>query len=87
MSFLVTADEMRAYLLEQGFRIVSEADRTEAGVAWFADHERARARSVSSQALGLHLVMGPDFGVMTGNLGRNLREGRVALVQAVVVKP
>ena len=65
----------------------SEADRTEAGVAWFADHERARARSASSQALGLHLVMGPDFGVMTGNLGRNLREGRVALVQAVVVKP
>lgn len=87
MSFLVTADEMRAYLLEQGFRIVSEADRTEAGVAWFADHERARARSASSQALGLHLVMGPDFGVMAGNLGRNLREGRVALVQAVVVKP
>jgi hypothetical protein len=42
---------------------------------------------MKSQALGLHLGMGPDFGVMTGNLGRNLREGRVALVQAVVVKP
>jgi ubiquinone/menaquinone biosynthesis C-methylase UbiE len=83
-SFLVTADTMRAILTEQGFRVVSWADGTDAGVAWFAERESAQARALASFTLGLHVVMGSDFGVMTGNLGRNLREGRVALVQAIL---
>jgi sarcosine/dimethylglycine N-methyltransferase len=36
---------------------------------------------------GLHIVMGPDFPVMSGNLGRNLREGRAGVVQAVLERP
>jgi ubiquinone/menaquinone biosynthesis C-methylase UbiE len=83
-SFLVTADTMRAILTEQGFRVVSWADGTDAGVAWFAERESAQARPLAPFTLGLHVVMGSDFGVMTGNLGRNLREGRVALVQAIL---
>jgi hypothetical protein len=31
--------------------------------------------------------MGPDFPTMTANLGRNLREGRAALIEAVLEKP
>ena len=35
------------------------------------------------QPLSLAGVMGPRFGEMTGNLGRSLREGRVALAMGV----
>jgi hypothetical protein len=31
--------------------------------------------------------MGPDFGGMAANLGRNLREGRAGIVQAVLERP
>jgi len=33
--------------------------------------------------LGLHVVMGPDFPMLGANLGRNLREGRAGIVQAI----
>jgi hypothetical protein len=31
--------------------------------------------------------MGTDFPVLSGNLDRNLREGRVAILQAVLDRP
>lgn len=86
-SFLVTADRMRALLLEQGFRVVSWTDTTAAGIAWFAERERERALRQAMPALGLHVVMGPGFREMAGNLVRNLREGRVGLIQAILEKP
>lgn len=86
-SFLVTADRMRVLLLEQGFRVASWIDCTQAGVAWFAERERARAQSPASPKLGLHVVMGADFGVMTGNLARNFREGRALLIEAILERP
>lgn len=93
-SFLVTADKMRALLLEQGFRVASWRDTTAEGIAWFAERQRRAAADAgqpaapqAAPALGLHMVMGPAFREMSGNLARNLREGRAALVQAIVEKP
>jgi SAM-dependent methyltransferase len=86
-SFLVTADQMRSLLLEQKFDEVAWSDCTEAGIRWFAEREKARASLPAMPALGLQVVMGPKFGEMTKNLARNLREGRAALIQAVVGKP
>ncbi|CAB3754055.1 class I SAM-dependent methyltransferase [Paraburkholderia solisilvae] len=86
-SFLVTADRMRSLLLEQTFQVVAWSDRTEAGISWFAEREKARANSPAMPALGLHVAMGLRFGEMTKNLARNLREGKAALVQAIVEKP
>lgn len=85
-SFLVTADQMRAVLLEQGFSVASWNDTTEAGIAWFAQRQRERAQQPAAPTLGLHVVMGPGFREMAGNLGRNLREGRAALIQAILRK-
>lgn len=69
-SFLTTRPEMR--------------DRTEAGMAWFADLQRARAASSGPPpTLGLHVAMGPDLQVMVPNLGRNLMEGRAGLIEAI----
>jgi SAM-dependent methyltransferase len=86
-SFLVTADRMRAILLEQGFRVIDWTDSTAAGIAWFAERQRERAEQQAMPALGLHLVMGPGFREMAGNLARNLREGRAALIQTILEKP
>jgi sarcosine/dimethylglycine N-methyltransferase len=86
-SFLVTADQMRSLLLEQKFSVVAWTDCTAAGIDWFAKVQKARAAMTTLPALGLHIVMGPGFRDMTQNLARNLREGRAALIQAIVEKP
>jgi len=87
-SYLVTPAAMRSLLEDAGFRVVDWADRTEAGVAWFAEQQKARVQAPASPApLGLHVAMGPDFGRMAANLGRNLREGRAGIVQAVLERP
>jgi hypothetical protein len=81
ISFLVTPDAMRDALNGAGFEEVSWGDKTAEGVEWFAEMQ---ARKQSSPSLGLHVVMGPEFAGMAANLGRNLREGRVRLIQAIM---
>lgn len=85
-SVLMTPDAMRAALEHQGFGVVSWKDHTEAAIAWFAQMRQAQAAASpqAPPALGLHLVLGPDFATMAANLGRNLREGRAGLVEAIV---
>jgi SAM-dependent methyltransferase len=85
-SFLVTADEMRTVLTEQGFRIASWTDCTEAGVAWFLERQTERAKSATPPLLSLGAAMGPEFGQAAVNLGRNLSEARAALIQAICEK-
>jgi ubiquinone/menaquinone biosynthesis C-methylase UbiE len=85
-SYLVTPAAMRSLLEGAGFRVVDWADRTEAGVAWFAEQQKAKVQAPASPPpLGLHVAMGPDFGGMAANLGRNLR--RAGIVQAVLERP
>ncbi|HVJ54015.1 MAG TPA: class I SAM-dependent methyltransferase [Aliidongia sp.] len=87
-SFLVTPAAMRETLERQGFRVVAWTDRTEAGIAWFAERQKASAQAVGTgPALGLQLAMGPDFATMSANLGRNLREGRAGLIEAILERP
>jgi SAM-dependent methyltransferase len=83
ISFLMTPAAMRAALKEAGFAELSFEDKTEAGLAWYAE-QRARAAGGERPALGIHVAMGPEFPQMAANLGRNFREGRTRLVQAVV---
>lgn len=83
-SYVVSADSMRRTLESQGFRVISWIDQTEAAVAWFSD--RQKAQPPMQQSLGLHIVMGSDFGTLSANLARNLREGRAGLVEAVLAK-
>ncbi|MDN7810948.1 class I SAM-dependent methyltransferase [Burkholderia gladioli] len=85
-SCLVTAARMRELLAAQGFSVLSWVDSTEAGVAWFDERARKLAALGKPPAMGMHVVMGPGFREMSGNLARNLREGRAGLVQAIVGK-
>jgi SAM-dependent methyltransferase len=85
-SFLMTSGDMLTSLGEQGFRTSSWTDRSEAAIKWFDEQRMARAPG-APPILGLHLAMGPDFPAMAANLERNLREGRVGLVQAIMRRP
>lgn len=85
-SFLVTPERMRGVLEAQGFAVQSWVDSSEAALTWFEERAKRQANMTSPPPLGLHLVMGPGFRDMTGNLARNLREGRAGLIQAVLRK-
>lgn len=89
-SFLVTPHSMRATLQQADFKVTDWQDRTEAAVAWFAEQQKTRAAQASAPMplppppLGLHIAMGADFPTLAANLGRNLKEGRAGIIQAVL---
>jgi SAM-dependent methyltransferase len=80
MSFLLTGDAMRNVLESTGFLEVSWTDTTEPAISWFAE---VQASLSSSPPLGISIVIGPQFLEMAKNLGQNLQDGRVRLIQAV----
>jgi SAM-dependent methyltransferase len=82
ISHLLTAEAMAEVLRQTGFQQVAWADRSAAGQAWFL--EQASRPVAAAPVLGLQVVMGPEFPAMFANLGRNLAEGRIRLVQAIV---
>jgi len=85
-SFLLTPEAMKSALETAGFKIAVWSDRTEAAVSWFAEQRKSRAQAAPTPppVLGLHIAMGADFPALSANLGRNLTEGRVGLIQAIV---
>ena len=82
ISFLLTPEAMRDALGKAGFAEVSWADNTDAGLGWAA--EMLAKRQSSAPPLGLHVVMGHEFAEMAANVGRNLQEGHIRLVQAIM---
>lgn len=80
-SFLATPAQVRSILETLGFRIVDWADRTETARAWL---EAKLAQP--APALGIHLLMGANARAKLENVVRNLAEGRIAVLQAVVQK-
>jgi SAM-dependent methyltransferase len=83
-SFLLTPEAMRNALAQAGFEEVSWIDKTDIAQAWAADMKAKRQKSPAP--LGLEVVMGSVFAEMAVNLGRNLLEGRVRIIQAVMAK-
>ena len=78
-SFLLTAAATREAIEAAGFRMLAWQDDSEAAKAWAA---QMRA-SGPPPSPNLGVVMGPDFLQLTGNLGRNLMEGRLGILTAV----
>jgi sarcosine/dimethylglycine N-methyltransferase len=79
-SFLMTAAATREAIEPAGFRTLVWQDDTEAAKAWVA---QLRA-SGPPPSPNLGVVMGPDFAQLAANLGRNLMEGRVGVLTAVL---
>ncbi len=78
-SFLLTAAATREAIEKAGFRTLVCQDDSAAAKAWIA--QLRAAGPPPSPNLGL--VMGPDFGQLAANLGRNIVEGRVAILTGV----
>jgi sarcosine/dimethylglycine N-methyltransferase len=78
-SFLLTADATREAIEEAGFRGLVSQDDSEDAKAWFAKLQA----SGPPPSPNLGVVMGADFAKLSGNLGRNLMEGRIGILTAV----
>jgi len=78
-SFLRTAEETRKQLEAAGFHVLAWED-TSAAALEFA---KKRAQTAPSP-LGLHLIMGADWAAMTANGARNMAEGRIRSLNAVL---
>ncbi|HEX3535421.1 MAG TPA: class I SAM-dependent methyltransferase [Stellaceae bacterium] len=85
-SFLATADEMRADLVAAGFAIAHFEDTTAATVEM---QRRARERVERGEKLriAVQIIMGERAREMQINTSRNVEEGRVATIEALVTKP
>lgn len=85
ISFLATPSEMAQSLRAVGFREVSLADTTAGALEWFAAMQNT-PEPEGVAALNLGIVMGQDAGQKLKNLARNIKEGRVRLLQTIVQK-
>lgn len=81
-SFVVTAGELRAVFTEAGFEPVVWNEQ-EGAIAEIA--KRSFTPTVDPAQVGLAQLM-PDFEQRMGNLGRSIGEGRLGILQAVLVR-
>ncbi|KJC51037.1 SAM-dependent methlyltransferase [Bradyrhizobium sp. LTSP885] len=79
-SFLLTAAATREAIEAAGFHALVWRDDSEAAKAWIV---QLRA-SGPPPSPNLGVVMGPDFAQWSANLGRNLIEGRLGILTAVL---
>jgi SAM-dependent methyltransferase len=88
LSFLASADEMRAGLRAAGLAELVWVDVTAEAVAFARGRAAAAAkqRGAPPSPLSLHLVQGADARLKTANSNRNWFEGRTALTQGVVMR-
>jgi SAM-dependent methyltransferase len=85
LSFLRTPEETSALLEAAGFTVLQWRDNTEAAVAEFETQRAAAAANPGARpALGIQLIIGPDFPEKQRTSQRNLREGRTRLINAVM---
>lgn len=85
ISFLLGGPEMRELLGSTGFSVSAWRDATPPALEWF-ESMAASAVPGAAGSLGLGILLGDDMPAMAANMRRNLEEGRVALVQTVLVR-
>lgn len=81
-SFLLSADDTRSALETAGFIPTLWRDDTRTALEWF----NAAGANPPVAGLNLGVVMGAEFPAIAGNLGRNIREGRVGILSAVLAR-
>ena len=82
VSFLRSEADTRAALEQAGFKTVLWRDDTQTALDWF----KAAMAGPPPSGPNLGVVMGPDFPVMAGNLARNIRENRLGVLSAVLIR-
>ena len=86
ISFLRQLSAVRSLLTNMGFTELAWVDVSAPSLAWF----RQRVATLDAGGLpplGIHLLLGDDFGTMFRNMVRNLDEGRITVIQGVFELP
>jgi len=88
ISSLSSSADIQTLLTEIGFREVAWVDEREAALASMAEAAAAAPGQSGAVAppLGVQLVIGPRIVEMLRNTGRNFREDRLTMVQAVFAR-
>jgi hypothetical protein len=68
------------------FYIISWRDSSEVARLWFKEVVVKMQQKGGNPALGIHVLMGPDFRIMAQNIICNLNENRIDLIECVVQK-
>jgi SAM-dependent methyltransferase len=83
-NFLLTAEQTRDAIDNAGFSVLEWQDDTALAIGWI----QGLASTIPTAGTpNLGAVLGPDFPQMIRNLGRNLVEGSVGVLSAVVERP
>ena len=83
ISHLISVEELKDLLAELGLSALRWEDKSKASITFFKTAQK-RVRTKGRLPVGLHLLMGDDASVKFGNVLRNLEEGRVQVIQAVM---
>ncbi len=87
-SFLCPGTDLRDLFTNHGFREDSWEDLSRASLDWLRTQTTAKRENgtIQRRLPGLALLMGPDAGLKSRNLARNLAENRVTVIRAAYVR-
>jgi ubiquinone/menaquinone biosynthesis C-methylase UbiE len=83
ISHLWAPEDVRRLIGELGFKELAWQDQSSLSLEWFRQRAAAARGAGGPPPLGLHLLLGPEFGAMLANMVRNLEEDRVRIIMAV----
>ena len=86
ISFLATLDAVEQMLDRAGLEVRDLEDKSQISQDWFAEVVEHMQESRPPPLLGLHLLMGAASEAKFQNQIRNLREGKLVVIQAVAEK-
>ncbi len=86
ISFLATLDAVEQMLDRVGLEVRDLEDKSQISQDWFAEVVERMQESRPPPLLGLHLLMGAASEAKFQNQIRNLREGKLVVIQAVAEK-
>jgi len=84
-SFLVTPDDFHDALDAAGLELIQWREVTQISLQWFENLTKRMSES-GPPPLGIHLLMGEQAKTKLENVGKNLQENRICVVQAVYRK-
>lgn len=86
-SAVASPESYRQALASAGFERVTERDRREFALAFFAQLKQATDTGAGPPPLGLHLTMGRDALAKMDNMISNIQAGRISPVEMIARKP
>ena len=88
MSFLPSTEKLKAHLAEAGFTERHWPDTTAQALDWFDGLTgEPKTEAEAPRGPSIAIVLGPEAAKKSRNVQRNLREGRIQLVQALFASP